>query len=73
MHSWARILGKISEISAIYCRHCQNIGRAFDFLTSNLTPQIRSCFYTTVQILSVFLKASNVYILDPKVDFKFEV
>ena len=65
-------LGKISEISEIYRQYFKNIDRAFDFLTSNPTAQIRFCFDPKVQISSVFLKASKGYILDPTVGFKFE-
>ena len=49
-------LGKISEISEIYRQYFKNIDRAFDFLTNNLTAQIRSCFDPKVQISSIFFK-----------------
>ena len=34
-------------------------GLDFDFLTSDLTAQISSCFYPTIHISSIFFKASN--------------
>ena len=69
-----RILGfwGVTEILEIYRQYFQNIDRAFDLFTSNMTSQIRSYFDPKVQILSSFLKASKGYILDPTVDFKFE-
>ena len=60
MHAWARtsrkISHKIGNISSICCRFFQNIDRAYDFLTNNLTAQIRTYFDPTIQLSSAFKK-----------------
>ena len=68
-----RYIGNIGKISETFLRFFQNInGLDFDFLTSDLTAQIGSCFNPIVHILSTILKASNYYFFYPTIAFKSE-
>ena len=68
---YRRYIGDIDKITEIFWRFFQNIhGLDFDFLTSDLTAQIGSCFDPTFHISSTFLKASNDYFFYLTIDFK---